>query len=224
MPNFLNIPSKALNLMFAVSNFYEQYSKELLVNSIDFLFEEYLQNKKDAKFTVIESSENLTSIFAGDVSKTLKNDPHKMKVVEYASLSSVISEIGFKKNFTFFSIKNLMNNEILSFSVVSIRGSLELPQICSIFANKYKNIDGIVALGVVKKGRTNHNEYVANEAFRGLNDVSIKYCLPITNSIIVADDDDLILERVSKTGQNLGMYATKTCIEIVRIKKLVQSL
>lgn len=220
MPFFLNT-SNPVSLLFAVSNFYEEYSNRLLKNSIISAMEEFI--KSDCKvFTLVEADNNLFSIFLNDVKEGFKKEKHKIAVIEREKIVDEIVKLVSKNHVSFVSFKDAINNEFLRFAVVQTKGSLELPQIISFFVNKHK-IDGIIALGVVKKGATDHDKYVTQECMRGLSKISLKTSIPLTSGIISSSEDNIIEERVNDSGLNVGGQATTSCINLIFAKRKIET-
>lgn len=223
MPIFSNV-SKAPSLLFAVSSFYEKPSEEMLKNALEFLFvESFRKSAMPDKFSVTEFADSKVTIFPGNTKEVLMHEPHNIKVVSFKELLHLIIEMSFMKKLAFFSLKNLTNIEIINFIVIRITGSLELPQIVAFFLNRHKTIDGVVALGIIKKGKTDHNVYVASGCTEGLNDVALRYLVPLTTGIITSDSDAIIDERIAKDGKNIGMQAVKTCLDIINVKRKLDS-
>ncbi|MBS3132354.1 6,7-dimethyl-8-ribityllumazine synthase [Candidatus Woesearchaeota archaeon] len=67
--------------------------------------------------------------------------------------------------------------------VIEVPGSFELP-IAALKLLKRNNIHGVVALGVVMQGETDHDIIVAESAARKLMDLSIEFNKPIGLGII----------------------------------------
>jgi 6,7-dimethyl-8-ribityllumazine synthase len=224
MPFFTSSATKTLSLVFCLSTFYKDKTKEMLSNALSFLFETSLKEFKPSKFSVVEFSEGFVSIFLGDAKEFLKKDTNTIKVVNTTELSQMISEMALEKGFCFFSLKDMQNNELVKFATISTTGSLEIPQVASFFLEKHRGVDGVIALGIIKKGATEHNHYVATECMRGIGKVALKYQVPFTNGVITADTDALIEERISAKGQNIGKGAIKTCLDIIALKYKMETI
>lgn len=214
--------AKPLNLLFAISNFYPDKTRQLLSNSLQFLFDERLKNFSESKFSIVEFNDGFISIFIGDVKDFFKNDLRKVQFTSAEKLPDVIAELSLQKKFTFFSLKNLKNDEILKFTIICTSGSLEIPQISSFFLNKHKDVDGVVALGVVVKGKTDHDKYVITECMRGITDIAIKHSIPFTSGLINSDSMDVIDERISTSGHNIGKQALQACLDTISLKRKME--
>ena len=112
-----------------------------------------------------------------------------------------------------------LNNINISYDIIKVLGSLEIPQIINYFLDntydknslKYK---GFVALGCVIKGETYHFEIVSNEANRNLMNLALRHSIPIGNGIITAFNHKQALDRSHKKG----IEATKACIDLINLK------
>lgn len=223
MPFFLEGRSSAFNFLFSVSAFYKDYSHELMRNGLDFLLEKTFTNFKAEKFSVIFlEEENLVTIFLGDASKLIKDAGSKHELVKAEELANTLAKFSLSNQYLKFSFRNLVNTEILKFSSIKTLGSLELPQVVSFALSKVK-FDGIIAIGVIKKGKTSHDHFVSSECYRGLSDVAIKHHIPLTTAIINSDSEEVIQERISKSGYNVGKQAVETCLELISIKRKIDT-
>ena len=59
---------------------------------------------------------------------------------------------------------------------------------------------------------------------RGISKVALKHSVPFTNGIITADTDELIQERISANGQNIGKSAVQTCLDIISLKRKMETI
>lgn len=96
---------------------------------------------------------------------------------------------------------------------VWVPGSLEIPLTCQRLA-KTKKYDGLIALGCVIKGDTDHYYYVAGEASRGVMEVMLKCDIPIGFGIITVNNLRQAKERSGKTN-NKGTEAAQAVLEMI---------
>ena len=68
-------------------------------------------------------------------------------------------------------------------TIIRVPGSFEIPMAArrAALSNKY---DAIICLGVVIRGETSHNEYIAAEVFKGIAQASFETNLPITLGVV----------------------------------------
>ncbi len=105
-------------------------------------------------------------------------------------------------------IKGIQEKNI---EVVKVPGGFEIPLACQRLAmtRKYK---GIIAIGCVIRGDTDHYVYIANEATRGVMETMLKYNIPIANAILTVNNLEQAQIR-SKGESNKGIEAAKALIE-----------
>jgi len=101
-----------------------------------------------------------------------------------------------------------------------VPGAFELPLMAQKIASS-KSYDGIVCLGAVIKGETQHFDYVCSEASSGIRQVSIKYDIPIGFGLLTTLTPRQAMDRAGGTKGNKGHDATTTVLEML---DLIQSI
>ncbi len=101
-------------------------------------------------------------------------------------------------------------------TVVRIPGAFEMPIVCKKVAAK-KECDGILALGAVIRGGTPHFDFVANEATKGLAQVSLEYGVPVGFGLLTTDNLEQAIERAGTKAGNKGVEAAAAVLETVRV-------
>ena len=100
--------------------------------------------------------------------------------------------------------------------LVRVPGAFELPLVCKHLAAR-KDCDGIVAVGAVIRGSTPHFDFVANEAAKGLAQVSLESGLPIGFGLLTTDTLEQAVERAGSKAGNKGADAAAAMLETVRV-------
>ncbi len=100
-----------------------------------------------------------------------------------------------------------------AFDVFYVPGAFELPLAAKRLAQHY---DGIVALGCVIRGETPHFEYVAGEAARGLQQVSLDNDIAVAFGVLTTDTHEQAAARAGGAHGNKGYDAAMTAIEMAR--------
>ena len=98
--------------------------------------------------------------------------------------------------------------------VIWVPGSLEIPLACLRLA-RTKKYDGLIALGSVIKGGTDHYYYVAGESIRGVIEVMLQIGLPIGMGIITTNNLKQARER-SGERCNKGREAAQAMLEMIQ--------
>lgn len=100
--------------------------------------------------------------------------------------------------------------------IVRVPGAYELPLAAQALARS-RQVDGIVALGVVIRGATPHFDYVCSECASGLNRVSLEHDLPIGFGVLTCDTIEQALERAGTKAGNKGADAAMATIEMISV-------
>lgn len=101
-------------------------------------------------------------------------------------------------------------------TLVRIPGAFEMPVICQKLAQSGK-YNGIVALGAVIRGATPHFEFVANEATKGLAQVSLQSGVPVGFGLLTTDTIEQAVERAGTKAGNKGVDAAAALLETIRV-------
>ena len=101
-------------------------------------------------------------------------------------------------------------------TIIRVPGSFELPMAAkrAALSDEY---DAVICLGVVIRGETPHNEYIAAEVFKGIAQVSLETNLPITLGVVTADNLEQAIDRAGAKSGNKGFDAAMTAVELVNL-------
>ena len=117
--------------------------------------------------------------------------------------------------------KTLMKNEVPknNIRVVYVPGAFEIPYMCQKIAEN-KKIDGIIALGVVIKGETDHYKAVCDGVTFGIQKISLENRLPIMLGVLMCKTQEQAIQR-SKDAEkyNKGSEAAEGLLELLRMKE-----
>jgi 6,7-dimethyl-8-ribityllumazine synthase len=101
-------------------------------------------------------------------------------------------------------------------TIIRVPGSFELP-IAAKRAALSDEYDAVICLGVVIRGETSHNEYIAAEVIKGVAQVSLETNLPITLGVVTADNLEQAIDRAGAKSGNKGFDAAMTAVELVNL-------
>ena len=90
------------------------------------------------------------------------------------------------------------NNE--PYEIIDVGGAVELPLAAQYFIRTRKP-DGVIALGCVIKGETDHYDWVWKSCMEGLTRVALDESTPIMHGIQVSHSLELAMERRSKGAE-----------------------
>lgn len=111
------------------------------------------------------------------------------------------------------AVKTLRANQVKESNIAAIwvPGSFEIPLACQKLARS-KKYDGLIALGCVIKGETDHYYYVAGETARGVMQVMLNNSIPIGFGIITTNNIKQAKARISK-----GTDAAQAVLEMLNL-------
>jgi 6,7-dimethyl-8-ribityllumazine synthase len=101
-----------------------------------------------------------------------------------------------------------------------VPGSWEIPLVAHRLAAS-KKYAAVICLGAVIRGDTDHYEYVAGEAAKGVAHAAQATGVPVVFGILTCDTLEQAINRAGAKGGNKGFEAALTAIEMVN---LLQSL
>lgn len=105
----------------------------------------------------------------------------------------------------------------INIGVFEVPGAFEIPFMAQKLAD-YKKFDGIIALGCVLKGETDHYKAVCEGVTYGIQKVSIENRLPVMFGVLMCDGQDLALSRSAENAKNKGYECGKGLIGILQNK------
>ena len=97
--------------------------------------------------------------------------------------------------------------------VVRVPGARELAIAASQLARS--GCHGVVAVGAVIKGETDHYDVIVRESAAGIMQASIDSGVPITNAVLAVYDYEQARDRSSGSGQQ-GAEAAQAAVEMGR--------
>jgi len=101
-------------------------------------------------------------------------------------------------------------------TIIRVPGSFEIPMAAR-RAALTDEFDAVICLGVVIRGETSHNEYIASEVIKGIAQVSLETNLPITLGVVTADNLEQAIDRAGAKSGNKGFDAAMSAVELVNL-------
>ncbi|MFZ2188048.1 MAG: 6,7-dimethyl-8-ribityllumazine synthase [Candidatus Moraniibacteriota bacterium] len=113
------------------------------------------------------------------------------------------------------ALRTLEKNSVpqKNIKIVWVPGSFEIPLACQRLA-KTKKFDGIVALGCVIKGDTDHFYYISSEASHGIMRVMLDFSIPVGFGVITTKNLKQSQERCGEKN-NKGSEAAQAVLEML---------
>jgi 6,7-dimethyl-8-ribityllumazine synthase len=97
-----------------------------------------------------------------------------------------------------------------------VPGSFELPAAARRLCNSGR-YDGVLALGALIRGDTDHYELLAAEVTKGLAQVNLKSDVPLSFGVLTCDTLEQALHRAGTKAGNKGAEAMTSLIEMVNL-------
>ena len=121
------------------------------------------------------------------------------------------------------AVEVLESGGVTEVIVVEVAGALELP-LASRALIERAGCAGVVAIGAVIKGETDHYEHVATEATRGIAQVALDTGCPVGNAILTVHEYDHALDRSRPGPGNKGAEAASATLDLARKLAGMESL
>ncbi|TXK21363.1 6,7-dimethyl-8-ribityllumazine synthase [Pontibacter qinzhouensis] len=96
----------------------------------------------------------------------------------------------------------------------TVPGSFELT-LGAQFLAQNEEIDAVIALGVVIKGDTKHDDYINHAVANGLTTVSLKYNKPVSFGLVTTNNLQQALDRAGGKHGNKGVEAAAAAIHML---------
>jgi 6,7-dimethyl-8-ribityllumazine synthase len=101
---------------------------------------------------------------------------------------------------------------------IEVPGALEIAVAAAIKLGKRK-YDGVIALGCVIRGETEHFEIVAHQSARALLDLAVARRIALGNGILTVDTEAQAWARAKRSEGNAGGYAAAAALSLARLAK-----
>src|SRR5262249_30797481 len=103
-----------------------------------------------------------------------------------------------------------------------VPGSFEIPLVARRLAGSGQ-YQGVICLGAVIKGDTDHYDYVAGGAANGIAQAAMATGVPVIFGLLTCDTLDQAINRAGAKAGNKGFEAAVTAIEMVNLLRQLPS-
>jgi 6,7-dimethyl-8-ribityllumazine synthase len=105
-----------------------------------------------------------------------------------------------------------------SVDVHEVPGAFELP-LGAKYCAESGRYAGVVCLGAVIRGETDHYEYVSGEAARGIQQVQLATGVPCAFGVLTVDDMDQALARAGGGKRHQGEDAARAVLAMAELRR-----
>ena len=106
--------------------------------------------------------------------------------------------------------------------VFDVPGAFELPMAAK-FAAESGRYAGVVCLGAVIRGETDHYDYVCSETARGIQDVQLATGVPCSFGVLTVDTMEQALARTGEGKRDTGRHAAEAVLALQAVRARLQS-
>lgn len=104
--------------------------------------------------------------------------------------------------------------------IFDVPGAFELPMAAKLCAESGR-FDGVVCLGAVIRGETDHYDYVCAEAARGIQDVQLRTGVPTAFGVLTVDSMEQALARSGGDTRDSGRHAADAVLALLAVRDRV---
>ena len=102
-----------------------------------------------------------------------------------------------------------------------VPGAYELPMAARLAAGTGRYV-GVVCLGAVIRGETDHYDYVCGEAARGIQDVQLQTGVPCAFGVLTVDSYEQALARAGGDKRDQGRHAADAVLKMAGLREELQ--
>ena len=106
--------------------------------------------------------------------------------------------------------------------VFDVPGAFELPMAAKLAAESGR-YDGVVCLGAVIRGETDHYDYVCSETARGIQDVQLATGVPCSFGVLTVDTMQQALARTGEGKRDTGRHAAEAVLALQAVRARLQA-
>lgn len=101
--------------------------------------------------------------------------------------------------------------------VFDVPGAFELPLAAKLCAQS--GYDGVVCLGAVIRGETDHYDWVCGEATRGIGAVALETGVPCGFGVLTVDTYEQALARTGDGKRDTGAHAAEAVLALLEVRR-----
>ncbi|MEO5755090.1 MAG: 6,7-dimethyl-8-ribityllumazine synthase [Chthoniobacterales bacterium] len=97
-----------------------------------------------------------------------------------------------------------------------VPGAFEIPVVVQEVARQ-KNVDAIVALGVILQGETAHAQHLGQSVTNALQQISVEHGVPVINAVLSMNSEEQARQRCLEDKINRGTGAARAAFEMANL-------
>jgi 6,7-dimethyl-8-ribityllumazine synthase len=101
-------------------------------------------------------------------------------------------------------------------TLIKVPGAFEIP-LTAEKIGETGHFSAIICLGAIIRGDTPHFEYISESTSAGIQQVSLKYGIPVIFGVLTTNNVEQAIERASTSKMNKGWDAAMAAIEMANL-------
>jgi 6,7-dimethyl-8-ribityllumazine synthase len=101
-------------------------------------------------------------------------------------------------------------------STVWVPGSFEIPLAAHAVA-QHQKVDAVLCLGVIIKGETRHDQYIAQEVARGISAIAHAMSMPVVFGVLTTETLEQAKARAGGSKGHKGIEAAETAVSMIQV-------
>jgi 6,7-dimethyl-8-ribityllumazine synthase len=102
-----------------------------------------------------------------------------------------------------------------------VPGAFELP-LAALYAAQSGRYAGVICLGAVIRGETDHYDYVCAEAARGIQEVQLRTGVPCAFGVLTVDNMEQALARTGGGKRHQGRDAARATLQMATMRRRLE--